>query len=224
MAFESYIKEYLNVSKKKRKKSEGNIVYENFSNENNQECDNEGKRKSKKIKTKKYELENHEKTIHDASHTIKKKKEMYMDLKLSSLDCGGNGKKIKNKEKHIKNNSDIRYSDKYTQECDNEGKRKSQKRKRKKNESENQEKIICDESQIELTNEMYMDVKSSLDFGVNDKKIKSKTKHIKDNLDKNYSEENSQKINNNISSFIPTKVLKDKDKKKKKKKKDLRKK
>ena len=71
---------------------------------------------------------------------------MYMDVKLSSLDCGGNGKKIKNKEKHIKNNFDKRYSDEYTQECDNEGKRKSKKQKRKKYESENQEKIIYDES------------------------------------------------------------------------------
>ena len=43
-------------------------------------------------------MENHGKTIHDASHTIEKKKEMYMDVKLSSLDCGSNGKKNKIKK------------------------------------------------------------------------------------------------------------------------------
>ena len=94
---------------------------------NNKARVSEKKQRQNKTKTKKYELENHGKTIHDASHTIEKKKEMYMDVKLSSLDCGGNGKKIKNKEKHIKNNFDKRYSDEYTQECDNEGKRKSKK-------------------------------------------------------------------------------------------------
>ena len=54
----------------------------------------EKKIKENQIK-KTYELENHDKSIHDASHTIEKKKEMYMDVKLSSLDYGGNGKKKK---------------------------------------------------------------------------------------------------------------------------------
>ena len=52
-----------------------------------------GKENQRKLKQKNMNWKITEKTITDASHTIEKKKEMYMDVKLNSLDCGGNGKK-----------------------------------------------------------------------------------------------------------------------------------